>query len=167
MANEQTPPPASGIGRKVRIVLVISLALNLLVVGVIAGGLLSGRGPGGDGRRVDLSLGPYARALDPHDVDAIRAEMRGRGLDLRRDRRAMIEDTRSFVAALRAVPYDPEKTAEILLRQRGRVAQFQALGQDLVLDRIAQMSAETRAAFADRLEREMGHIGREGGGRNN
>ena len=128
MANEQTPPPASGIGRKVRIVLVISLALNLLVVGVIAGGLLSGRGPGGDGRRVD---------------------------------------THSFVAALRAVPYDPEKTAEILLRQRGRVAQFQALGQDLVLDRIAQMSAETRAAFADRLEREMGHIGREGGGRDN
>ena len=79
----------------------------------------------------------------------------------------MIEDTHSFVAALHAVPYDPEKTAEILLRQRGRVAQFQALGQDLVLDRIAQMSAETRAAFADRLEREMGHIGREGGGRNN
>lgn len=161
MANEQTPRPVGGIGRKTRIVLIISLALNLLVVGVIAGGLLSGRG--GDGRRVDLSLGPYARALDPHDVDAIRTEMRGRGPDLRRDRRAMIDDTRSFVAALRADPYDPETAAEILLRQRGRVAEFQALGQDLVLERIARMSVDARAAFADRLEREMDHGGREGG----
>ncbi|WP_377507464.1 periplasmic heavy metal sensor [Octadecabacter sp. R77987] len=161
MASDNLPP-RNAIGRKTRIVLVISLALNLLVVGVVAGGLLSGRG--GDGRRVDLSLGPYARALDPSDVSAIRTEMRGRGPDLRRDRRAMIEDTRNFVAALRADPYDAETAAEILSRQRGRVAQFQALGQELVLDRIARMSVEGRAAFADRLEQEMG---RNGGARDN
>jgi uncharacterized membrane protein len=161
MSTPETPMKPTPMRPGLRVVLVISLALNLMVAGVVAGMVFSGRGPAGDAYRVDLSLGPFARALAPEDVVSIRNDLIDRRRDMRRDRRAMIADTRGLIVILRDDPYDANAAAEILLRQRALVADLQTIGQDLVLARIAQMAPETRTAFAGRLEREMRRMGRD------
>jgi len=50
-----------------RIVLVISLALNLAVVGVVGGFMVRSSGDKGPPRSFDVGLGPIGRALDRED----------------------------------------------------------------------------------------------------
>ncbi len=153
--NRVTP----SVGRGVRIALVVSLAINLLVAGVVIGGLVSGRGPGGF-PGYDLSLGPFAQALDPQDRAALRDEFRKRA-DLRpigrRDRAQALSD---FLTALRSDPFDIGAVEAIFAGQRDRATAAMSAGQAVLLDRIGQMTPEARAAFADRLSRELGrHAG--------
>ena len=63
------PPAASGKG--LRIALGISVALNLLVVGLVAGALLRDGDPRARMVR-DLDFGPFTEALSPRDREALR-----------------------------------------------------------------------------------------------
>jgi len=104
----------------IRIVLVVSLALNLVVVGIVAGVAFKG--------------GPKSGAFE-----------RANRSDIRRDMIAM-------AAALRAPEFNKNEFRETLIRQRGRLQTVQDAAVDAVTDIIADMSADERAAFADRLE---------------
>lgn len=147
-----------------RAVLVVSLGLNLAVAGMIGGALVSGRFGDGPPTRVDLGLGPLARALDDADRRAIGRDMRrimgARGVDLRAPAAAMI-------AALRAEPYQPARLQAALADQAARITAVQADAQAVLLARVAAMPAAQRAAFADRLEHELHDLlhgsGRRGG----
>ena len=145
-------PGKTGPSRLWRIVFVISLALNLAVVGLVIGAVASGRMGDGPPRAFDLGLGPVSRALDPQDRRAIGLSLRGR-TDLRRgDLRAQ---TALMVAGLRQEPFDPEAMRALMNSQRARFGAVQDAAQAALIDRIAGMSPERRAAFADRLEREL------------
>ena len=148
-------PPRPGLLRGLRWLLVLSLALNLLVAGLVVGALARHGGPGGRPRPAELSLGPFARALEPEDRREILRSLGGRA-DLRPpgrvDRAALFAEV---VAALRAEPFDHARAAAALAEQSERVAEVERAVQEALLARLAAMTAEERAAFADRLETEL------------
>lgn len=139
-------------GRAVRIVLVVSLALNLAVAGLVVGSFASGRMGEGPPRSFDLGIGAMARALTPEDRRQI-------GTQLRRARpmgefnpRGQVEQ---LIDALRADPFDPDALQAAVAEQAQRTALVQTAAQDVVVDHIAAMSDADRAAFADRLVNEL------------
>ena len=149
-----SPPPATPkAGRKLRIALAVSVALNLLIVGLVAGAMLRGGPP--DRMVRDLDFGPFTEALTSEDRDALRRDFIRQAPDLRDMRRQMRDDFRSVLAALRADPFDAEALRDVVANQGDRMAARLALGQDLILARIAAMTPAERAAFADRLERRL------------
>jgi uncharacterized membrane protein len=133
-------------------VLVVSLALNLAVIGVLGGAAVAGRFGDGPPGRIDLGLGPVARAL-PED------QRRAIGRALRQDRATGGMDFRgqmaAMTAALRADPYDPDVMRQLLEDQAARLSQVQARARSAMLDQIAAMPPEARQRFADRLEAEV------------
>lgn len=141
--------------RGVRIILVASLAVNLLVLGLAMGAVFSGRAGGPP--RFDLNLGPYARALNASDRQAIGQTLRDRN-DLRPmaggERRAAKQ---AFLDALRADPFDPTLIEDQLSAQRDRTMRLVNAGQAAMIERINGMSNEQRVQFADRLDRELRH----------
>ena len=146
-----SPPPG---GRKLRIALAVSVALNLLILGLVAGAVLRDGGP--HGRMVrDLDFGPFTEALTPEDRDALRRDFIRQAPDLRDMRRQMRDDFSTLLAALRAEPFDVEALRGVVANQGDRMAARLELGQDLMLARIAAMTPAERAAFADRLEQRL------------
>jgi hypothetical protein len=135
-----------------RIVLVVSLALNLAVAGVVGGTLISGRAGDGPPRSFDLGISPIARALSPEERREVTSSLRRdrvmRGADLRGRADAI-------VTALKAEPYDPDVMRGLLQEQAAQVATVQGKAQDAFLDAITQMTPERRADFADQLENEL------------
>ena len=154
--------PVPPMRRRMRYLLIGSLAMNLLVLGVVGGAVI--RGPGGFGgpRGVDLALGPIVEALAPEDRQAIRTQLRAdNALRLRplQNRAALIA---ALQASLRAEPYDPAATEAALSVQSDRLMQVQRAGQQALADRIGLMSPEARLAFADRLEDAISRTHRDG-----
>lgn len=132
-----------------RWLLLASLALNLLVAGLVVGdALVDGpRGP----RPTDLALGAVAEALEPSDRRAILHALRGRH-DLRPFGR---EEPGAALAALagaaRADPFDRAAAEAALEAQGARVERAEAAVRAALLDHLAAMAPAERAAFADRL----------------
>lgn len=145
------PPPADR--RWLRWLLAASLALNLLVGGLVLGEALRGGPPGKGPHPTEIALGPLARALEEGDRRAILDSLRGRPeLDPlgRRERGAAFGD---ILAAVRADPFDEAGLRAAMGRQAARVEAAQRATQEAVVARIAALTPEERAAFADRLER--------------
>jgi uncharacterized membrane protein len=140
--------------RGLRWLLIASLGLNLLVVGVVVGHVVSG--PPGGRPSVEIALGPFARALSPDDRRAILRGLMDRADtgEMRRADRAA--DLGRLAAALRAEPFDRDAVAALMAEQRDKVRGLETAVEEAVLDRLATMTAEERAGFADRLESEIG-----------
>jgi uncharacterized membrane protein len=136
-----------------RIVLVISLGLNLAVVGMVAGFAFAGdkRSP----QRFDLTVGPLTRAMDDNARTSVREALRESGVFDRADRNSIRVDMMALVALLRADDFDAAAFQEVLGRQRARLQAGQDTVLRVVTDQINTMTAQDRAAFADRLERQL------------
>lgn len=160
MTAAPPPPPTSASGKGVRIALGISVALNLLIVGLVAGAVLREGDPRARVVR-DLDFGPFTEALSPRDREALRRDFVERAPELRAVRREMREDLEGVLAVLRSEPFDAVALAGLMENQKGRMARRVDLGQELLLNRLAAMTAAERAEFADRLERRL----RRGGGK--
>jgi|LauGreDrversion4_2_1035121.scaffolds.fasta_scaffold441346_2 uncharacterized membrane protein len=154
-AQSQTPQPdqpRSKPGRGLRIALAISLAFNLAVVGLVAGAMLRD-GPGMRGAMVrDLGFGPFTEALSREDRRAMRESLFERAPEIREARRLQRADVEGLVALLRAEPFDAVAFAARMAEQQVRMERQLRLGQEVLQDRVAQMSPEERRGFADRLE---------------
>ncbi len=135
-----------------RTILVLSLTLNLIVVGIVAGAGLSGRLGNGPPRSFEFGPGPMARALEPQDRRAI-----GRALREDRDVRGMNLRGQfvQIVSSLRQEPFDPAALQDLMAMQGERFAAIQAKSSEALVAQIVAMTPDERAAFADRLENEM------------
>lgn len=152
--------PARASGRGWRLALVVSLAVNLLLVGVIAGGALRiARAPAPQGPALEMRA--LWQALPDEARAALRAELRrerqpGAAADgggPRRDRAlAGAEAGRVLVPLLRADPFDAEGFAEALEGLRGSRAEQAARAQAALVAQIAALPAAERAAIAERME---------------
>lgn len=142
-----------------RIVLFASLALNLLIVGLVAGVLLRHDRLDRQTPLRDLGYGPFGAALSPADRRELARGLLGRAGDLRTNRDAIRAHFAQMLTALRARPYDADAVAALVETQQAKLAERQAIGQELLLERIAAMSDADRAAFADRLERSLRRAG--------
>jgi len=136
-----------------RALLVVSLALNLLVAGMIGGAVLSGGGPGAAREAArDLAGMPFVRALSPQDRRAFVRELRGQRDSLRESRAELLARFESLLATLRAEDLDVVALERILKAQREAAAAHQRLGERLVLAQFEEMTVDERRAYADRLE---------------
>lgn len=137
----------------VRAVFILSVTLNLLVAGVVAGGLIAReRDPMRPPVVSDVSIGAFTQALDPADREALRRAAQAEGQNLRAMRQAAREDHRRLVEALRADPWDEAAVRAVFDAHRDRLVERSAFGGRLLIDRIAAMTPTQRQAFADRLE---------------
>ena len=143
----------SGTGRWVKITLVVSLALNLLVVGGVAGAALSGGKWRDHGQhRMAPVGGPLTRALTETDRRAIGQAMREARRGEPNHREIHRAAFNGLLDDLRAIPFERD-AAEARLREIRTVVEGKlTLGQTLLLDRLEQMTDAERAAYADRLE---------------
>ncbi len=140
-------------------VLIVSLALNLLVAGVVVGSWLSpdGSRKGGDEQRAIRGvLGePFFRALPADQRRTMLGEIAGNRDAFREGREALRERFESFLAALRAETFDRTEAKRLLGEQRQAAVRRQNLGEALLLDRLEAMTAAERAAYADALEKRL------------
>ncbi|MEO0829651.1 MAG: periplasmic heavy metal sensor [Pseudomonadota bacterium] len=154
--TDPTPPPGTPLW--LRVLLIGSLALNVLVIAAVVGLLLSGpptRGGSGDQAMRQLGFGPYGRAFeDGHRREMRRALVQDRR-ELRQSLRGLRRSMTDVVAVLRAEEFDPNTLSALLTDQRQLTTVLQALGHSLVVETLAGMSDEERRAYADRLEEEL------------
>lgn len=155
--NPQKPTPPNGTDRTrrgpkwLRGLLFLSLAANVLILGLVAGALIDGpkdkRVP-----RADRIGGPMTFALTHEDRRKIGHELRR---EYRRDRPSRAElraEYQGVLQALRASPFDLSVIEASLTRQRNAASERITVGHEVLLRHIAGMSDAERAAFADRLE---------------
>ena len=150
MARTDTPAPIRPL---IRWVLGLSLALNLLIIGAIAGAFLRHGGPPDRGGRFDAAGygAPYVQALSRADKRQMRKalkDLRG-SLPSRKDRRALYGE---MLTVLRADDFDRDRVLALFETQRGIALSVQSAAQDAWLAHISAMSLQERRAFADRLE---------------
>lgn len=159
------PPPPAGTGgqapggaappprRRWRsILLIVSLALNLFLVGILVGGRVAEwRAP----------ASPTAAALGPGAVSQLlsalpasaRSEARRmfteRRPEIRRHFRALRTARLEAMRTLRAEPFDRQAFAEAMETVRERTLALQAAVQQVLIDLSGEVDAETRARLAD------------------
>jgi uncharacterized membrane protein len=147
------PPPVAGptTSRWLKPALIVSVALNLAVAGLVLGAWLGDGHRGGMPR--DMSFGPFSEALSDQDVRALRKSLMDRAGEFSSSRKASRAEFETLLASLRAEPFDPEALKSALAAIETRNAERLQLGRSLIETRLIEMSPEDRQAFADRLER--------------
>lgn len=145
----ETTTSAGKTNRWVKATLVISLALNLVILLAIGGAFWRFGPPPGEADRFRAKSGPvmYVAALDRSERRALFEEARERGGRERGGPQAL-----GVIAALKAEPFDVEafKAAideEVAMVDRRSAALLQGL-----VDRVAAMDESEREAYAARIE---------------
>lgn len=159
METEVENPPVTkpNSAKGLRVALALSVAVNLAVLGLVAGVMLRD-GPGMRGAMVrDLGFGPYTEALLPEDRKALRRALFEKAPEILETRRMMHEDMQALLGLLRAEPFDGLAFRNRMETQHERMEHQLQLGQGLLQDFIAAMPAAERRAFADRLEAGLRH----------
>lgn len=134
-----------------RLVLIVSLALNLLVAGTVIGHMMRDD-PRGRVPRVDRIEGPMTFALTKDDRREIGKALRQKYRENRPSRQQIVEDYQGVIAALRSDPFQPDRVEKAFGNQRAAAVTRMEIGQDLLIERLIAMTPEERHAFADRLE---------------
>ncbi|MCW1932551.1 periplasmic heavy metal sensor [Pararhodobacter zhoushanensis] len=161
--SDLTPTPATPRlrkpGRGLRIALVLSLMVNLLVVGVLVGGAMrASRMDGFVPGQPDMRALWWA--LPDDSRDALRASVNRRGMPgdhghrpSREERRARNAELNArMLAGLRADPFDPQAFATVMAGDRDeRARRLDTVHADFAAQ-VAQLTPEQRRAMADRFE---------------
>lgn len=153
--ENQTPDgPRAGRGRTW--LLYGSLALNLLVLGVVVGAVVTGGPKGGPGGRVVIdSPSALIRALEPEARDALRDQLAADRPE--RSSRVLESARRSRVllGALRADPFDPTTFEAALTAQSEALDARNRAGRNALFEVVRGMSVAERQAYADRVEQKL------------
>lgn len=149
------PPDAKRRPRRwLGIALGVSLAINLLLVGAIAGFALSHRGGGGafaDGARLLRSMPPERRA----EIRALFREARATIGPLRQDLRAA---RRAVALAARAEPFDARGLEAALTHLHARELAIREASRPLVLSLMAKLQPHERERVLRILAQRIGGV---------
>lgn len=150
--NIETSGPRSGAMKTwLRVVLFASLALNLMVLGLVGGAVISKGGPSGP-PSFERAFGPMTQALSSQDRRTIGNALRR---DYKQKRANGPRDYRDFsiiINTLRQVPFDADGVVQNLEKHHLSANNRLMQGQELLIDRLVEMSDEERKAYATRLE---------------
>ncbi len=146
----KTPP--SGASRGTKIVLAISLALNLAVAGMVVGAVLDGGKGGRHTMGRDLSFGPFHAALSGADRRALAKYLIAKSPDMREARALMTADIERILEIIRQEPLDLAALDAAFDAQNARANANFAAAQTAIRDFLVAMSAQERSAFAVRLQ---------------
>lgn len=163
---EEIQPKSQGTKRWVQVLLVVSLAFNLLIVGIVGGAMMNwSKWRSHHPPRLDMAGGPLTRALTREDRRAIGRQMRKAYREGDAPAVNMRAELDALVSELKADPFDPSAVKDRLERHRGVFHDRFALGQTLLLERLSEMQPGERAAYADRLRDVLRHHGEHGHGK--
>ena len=156
-------PPSQGqdkTSKTTRILLILSLALNLVILGGLAGMAIGHWNHGDDKvKRAYLSPNPLVRALEKDErkevSKAIRRTHEERGLDRQADR----ANYREIVALLLAEDLDRGALTNALETRVAATVKRLGSAQEAWLEVVEDMDMEDRREYAERLEEvlEKGH----------
>ena len=139
-----------------RVALVGSLAVNLLIAGVVIGAVVTRGKEDGPADRMRAARGlappPFVLALEPETRREMIGAFRAASEPWRDDRRALRRELMQVLDAIRAEPFDPSPVAGFLAGQREKATGRQAAGGEVLVRYLEGLSAAERAAYADRLE---------------
>ena len=133
-----------------RIVLLGSLALNLMMLGVAGGAYLNGGG--GPPRGVNFQLGPMSEALSREDRREIGKQIRrniGRANPSASDRSAAYDN---LIAIVQAEPFDRSALSMAIESQQRRQDALRTTALTAFVEHVAGMTAAQRIEFAERLK---------------
>lgn len=151
--TENSIPKKSGIPLWVKIVLIVSVAANLGVAGVIGGAAL--RAP--ETRRAHLEapegVAMLARSMPQAHQHELRETLRERRDDLRPNRQELKNLRDRFIVALRAEPFDINAVNLVFADQRRMLEVLTEAGHDAVIEQIGKMTPQDREQFIQRLRR--------------
>lgn len=164
---EITPPVAAPVAparrRGLRIALIVSLMANLLLVGILAGGVMryARFDPPVPGQPDYRALW---HALPDRAQDELRALSRERGFPgdhasrpSREERRARFEAANArIIALLRAEPFDAEAFGAVLNGDREALERRLNAARRAFAEQVAHLSPAERQAMAARLEADWG-----------
>ena len=152
------PPKRRGGGRAVRwlgIALVLSLSLNLLIVGFAVTRAYSHWGKRWQG---NTSIGQvmregrrFVRGLPRERRRELIAIVKARRAEFRADKAEVREAVRTFASALKQEPYEVSQVEGALKQLQAEADTLFDKGRSVTLEVIAALTAEERRAFADRL----------------
>ncbi len=132
-----------------------SLAVNLLILGIFLGAMLSPDGPRqrGEERAVRGVVGePFFRALPKEERRALIGDVLRNRQQIRENRESLRQRFEAFLVALRADPFQPEEISRLMAEQRDTAVKRQEFGETLLLNRLQSMTPQQRADYADALE---------------
>lgn len=158
--NHSTAEAPQGKGRRpgrwLKLALVLSLGLNLAVVGVVLGAVL-GHGAFLHGAYAprDIGFRPMSRAMSEADRAALRRDLRAAAGEWRALNAARADEDATMLQVLRSEPFDAAQLRAMLDAQQDRTQARLAHVNEVLVARIAAMDPIARAAFAERLEAEL------------
>ena len=161
MTHSATPetPPVQRTALWVKILLGISLALNLAIAGLVAGLILRG----GPVLRATHGMNyavPYAAALPREERMALMRDVRNiSGLPSRREQRAHYQ---KMLDLLRAESFDTNAARQLMATQAETMVGAQQAAQTLWLRKMEDLSQADRLLYADALEEVLKRRGRHG-----
>lgn len=147
MSVTETQKPV-GMRRRTKILLAVSLGLNMLFVGA-AGGVLFNKDR--HDRLKEAAFGPYTRALSHADRKAIGAALREEFGGFRQNLPQIKASYEALKVALSAEVYDRELVHRLVMEQQASGMKRYQFGQRLLLERLDVMSPEDRREFAKHL----------------
>jgi uncharacterized membrane protein len=142
-----------------KLLLAVSLAVNLGMLGMLGGAALRGAGDRGRPDVRDIGFGPFTDALSPQDRQELRRAFLQDGGNPRAMRQMMRTEVGTLLQVLRTEPLQEAELRAAFNRLRQRGQERLDLGQRLLADHIIAMSPDDRARFADRLEAMMARGG--------
>lgn len=138
----------AGCPRWMKLALVVSLMLNVAIIGVVAGFNMKDKGAGSGNRQVDwiLKLVPDERRDDTKAHFAeVRDELRG----IRAERFEMLD---RVVAVMRTEPFEADTFSAVLAERRSNGQASRAIVHERLSILLTEFTPAERAIFADRLE---------------
>ncbi|MGB3177533.1 MAG: periplasmic heavy metal sensor [Albidovulum sp.] len=146
------PDRKRGAARWKTVVLILSLALNIFILGSMAGRMIAGHGSHGGWRAPEVGFGPFTEVLSHKDRRALREAFYQSAPDFRNRRKEAEADFHALASALRADTLDPSAVEQVLAAQTIRTTARLDLGRTLLTKQLLAMSLEERKALAERIE---------------
>lgn len=135
-----------------RVVLVLSLALNLAIVGLVAGFSYRSGVNGKPPQRFEVGLGPLGQALTREQRREIGEKLRGNQDVRRQSHRETIRIMNQIAEIVRTEPLDRGALQSVLGTGSQRLEDLQNAALEALLAQIEEMDADERLEFAARIE---------------
>ena len=142
----------SAVPRRWRIVLLVSLALNVAVLGTVLGTTLDRHGPGRGAARAPGPVEPLVLALPEEDRRAVIGAFRESRPDAKSPPpKGGPNRFETLLDAIRAEPFEPDAVLTQLQAQRQRAGDRMDRAEVALVARLSQMSPEARRDYARTL----------------
>ena len=135
-----------------RVVLVLSLALNLAIVGLVAGFSYRSSVNGKPPQRYEVGLGPLGQALTREQRREIGEKLRGNQDVRRQSHRETIRIMNQIAEIVRTEPLDRGALQSVLGTGSQRLEDLQNAALEALLAQIEEMDADERLEFAARID---------------